>query len=108
MPRLPSIIHGVLDVIRLKWSVDVLLTLGDGPLRYTDLQHAITVSSGQTVYNRPLTLSLRHLQRTGLIEQARSGEDASAYQLTALGLELREYLEQLGGWCDLHRSDLGL
>ena len=107
MPNVPQAIRGVLDVIRLKWSVEILVALGEGPQRYTDLQVTITVTSGQPVYNRTLTDSLRLLEANGLVEHSPAHVDASAYQLTEAGRELRELLDDLRGWGERHRTDLG-
>jgi DNA-binding HxlR family transcriptional regulator len=106
--NVPKAVRGVLAVIRLKWSVEILVALGERPQRYTDLQHIITVSSGQTVYNRPLTKSLRLLQDKGLIEHSTADLDGSVYRLTPTGVELRALLGDLGGWGERHRADLGL
>ncbi|MFC0533919.1 winged helix-turn-helix transcriptional regulator [Phytohabitans kaempferiae] len=108
MPNVPQAIRGVLAVVRLKWSVEILVSLGDGPQRYTDLQVTLTVSSGQPVYNRSLTDSLRLLEAKGLIEHPPAHVDASAYQFTQAGRELRELLDDLRGWGERHRTDLGL
>jgi DNA-binding HxlR family transcriptional regulator len=54
-------IRDVLDLVGDKWSV-LISTLADGPIRYSDLGHAIP-----GVSQRMLTLTLKHLHRAGLV-----------------------------------------
>ena len=51
----------VLDLVGDKWSV-LISTLADGPIRYSDLGRAIP-----GVSQRMLTLTLKYLQRAGLV-----------------------------------------
>ena len=108
MSNMPKAVRSVLAVIRLKWSVEILVALGEGPRRYTDLQVFLTVSSGRPVYSKPLTDSLRLLEDKGLIEHPPADVDRSLYQLTQAGQELCELLDNLGGWGERHGADLGL
>ncbi|MGH3947504.1 MAG: winged helix-turn-helix transcriptional regulator [Pseudonocardiaceae bacterium] len=98
----------ILELIRLKWSVAILTTLADRPLRYTDLQRVLTIASGETVYSRPLTRSLRRLQKAGLVEHPPAHDHGAVYRLTPLGNELAGLLDDLGGWGEQHRSNLGI
>jgi DNA-binding HxlR family transcriptional regulator len=52
----------VLDRVGDKWSVLVMALLGGGPQRYSELRRAIAGIS-----QRMLTLTLRGLQRDGLV-----------------------------------------
>ena len=54
----------VLDRIGDKWSVLVVVTLGDGPKRFNELRRSIA-----SISQRMLTLTLRGLERDGLISR---------------------------------------
>nr|WP_323377153.1 helix-turn-helix domain-containing protein [Streptomyces smaragdinus] len=60
MPDCP--LREVLGLIGDKWSAQVLVGLGDGPHRFTELERAI-----EGIGRRMLTLSLRNLERNALI-----------------------------------------
>src|SRR3954447_18173074 len=57
-------IREVLARIGDKWSVFVITLLGEGTMRYMDLQRSI-----EGVSHRMLTLTLRQLERDGLVER---------------------------------------
>lgn len=86
-----------------KWSTLVVATLQDGPLRYTDLQRAIPGIS-----QRMLTLTLRQLQRDGLITRTAYAEvpPRVEYALTALGTTLLDVVLSLIDWAGTHHQDI--
>ncbi len=98
---MPGEIHHVVSVIKLRWSVTILQVLQAGPLRYTDLQRAMTLSTGENVHNRPLTESLRRLERQRLIDHP-AVEGGSVYRLTPVGAEFVRLLGHLEGWSERH------
>ena len=57
-------ISGLLQRIGDKWSVLVVETLGHGSLRFNELRRAIP-----SVSQRMLTLTLRNLERDGLVSR---------------------------------------
>ena len=75
-------IRGVLDRIGDKWSLLVIGTLRNGRLRFTELQRHIPGIS-----QRMLTLTLRQLERDGLLERTVHAEvpPRVEYELTAMG-----------------------
>src|ERR1700759_3759087 len=75
-------VSDVLSRIGDKWSVLVVSRLGDGPLRFNELRRAIGGIS-----QRMLTLTLRGLERDGLITRTvyRTLPPGVDYALTALG-----------------------
>ncbi|MFF3670996.1 winged helix-turn-helix transcriptional regulator [Microtetraspora malaysiensis] len=85
----------MLALIGDKWSAQVLVELGDGPRRFTQLERAI-----EGVSRRMLTLSLRNLERNGLITRTvyPDAPPRVEYATTALVEEIREPLEALGAW----------
>jgi DNA-binding HxlR family transcriptional regulator len=58
-------IREILDLVGDKWSVLIIGTLAGSPTRYSDLAAAIPGIS-----HRMLTLTLKHLQRCGLVNRA--------------------------------------
>ncbi|MEV5200206.1 helix-turn-helix domain-containing protein [Streptomyces sp. NPDC053720] len=90
----------VLALIGDKWSAQVLVVLGDGPHRFTELERAI-----EGISRRMLTLSLRNLERNGLITRTVHPDSPPRveYATTALIDEIREPLEALAAWADRNR-----
>jgi DNA-binding HxlR family transcriptional regulator len=85
----------VLALIGDKWSTQILVALGDGPRRFTQLERAI-----EGISRRMLTLSLRNLQRNGLITRTvyPDAPPRVEYATTALIEDIREPLEALAAW----------
>ncbi|MFE0631878.1 winged helix-turn-helix transcriptional regulator [Streptomyces sp. NPDC058864] len=88
-------IREILDLVGDKWSVLIIGTLSDGPVRYSDLAHAIPGIS-----QRMLTLTLKQLQRSGLIDRTAYAEvpPRVEYSLTALGGSLLSTVLELASW----------
>jgi DNA-binding HxlR family transcriptional regulator len=99
---MPSAIQHFVAVIKLRWSVTILKVLRGGPMRYTDLQRVITLSTGENVHNRPLTESLRRLEDRCLIDHPSASGGGSVYRLTPVGAELVDLLGHLEGWSERH------
>jgi DNA-binding HxlR family transcriptional regulator len=57
----------IVDRIGEMWSVLVVVMLGNGPKRFNDLRRSIA-----TISQRMLTLSLRGLERDGLVTRTRA------------------------------------
>ncbi|MEU5030763.1 winged helix-turn-helix transcriptional regulator [Streptomyces milbemycinicus] len=90
----------VLALIGDKWSTQVLVQLGAGPRRFTELERAI-----EGVSRRMLTLSLRSLERNGLITRTvhPDAPPRVEYATTPLTNGIREPLEALAAWADRNR-----
>jgi DNA-binding HxlR family transcriptional regulator len=88
-------IREVLDLVGDKWSVLIIGTLADGPTRYSDLAGAIPGIS-----QRMLTLTLKQLQRTGLVDRTAYPEvpPRVEYSLTSLGTSLLSTVLALAAW----------
>jgi DNA-binding HxlR family transcriptional regulator len=88
-------IREILDLVGDKWSVLIIGTLADGPVRYSDLADAIPGIS-----QRMLTLTLKHLQRSGLVSRTAYAEvpPRVEYSLTELGTSLLSTVLQLAAW----------
>lgn len=91
----------VLALIGDKWSTQMLVELGPGPRRFTQLERAI-----DGVSRRMLTLSLRNLERNGLITRTVYPDSPPRveYATTALVEEIREPLEALAAWAGRSRA----
>ncbi|MEH1169930.1 helix-turn-helix domain-containing protein [Micromonospora sp. CPCC 205539] len=96
-------IREVLDLVGDKWSVLIIGTLADGPTRYSDLAGAIPGIS-----QRMLTLTLKHLQRTGLINRTSYPEvpPRVEYALTNLGTSLLSTVLALAAWSADHQAEI--
>ena len=84
-----------------KWTVLVVSTLGDGPKRFHELRRALG-----SISQRMLTLTLRCLQRDGLVTRTvfPTIPPRVDYALTKLGHSLLEPVSSLGLWARQNRS----
>jgi DNA-binding HxlR family transcriptional regulator len=84
-----------------KWTVLVVSTLGDGPKRFNELRRALG-----SISQRMLTLTLRALERDGLVTRTvfATIPPRVDYQLTRLGRSLLEPVSRLGTWARLNRN----
>lgn len=85
----------VLARIGDKWTVLVIILLGDGPLRFNELKRRIGGIS-----QRMLTLTLRSLERDGLVTRTMfpTIPPRVDYALTDLGRSLLAPIRHLGEW----------
>ncbi len=88
-------IAGLLQRIGDKWSVLVVETLGDGSKRFSELRREIP-----SVSQRMLTLTLRNLERDGLVNRTvtPSIPPRVDYELTELGKSLQGPICGLVRW----------
>lgn len=88
-------IAGLLQRIGDKWSLLVVQTLADGSLRFNELRRAIP-----SVSQRMLTLTLRNLERDGLVDRTvtPSIPPRVDYELTKLGRSLLGPVTALTDW----------
>ena len=102
-PGACRLVGPVLARIGDKWSVLVVMTLGDGPRRFTALKRAIGGIS-----QRMLTFTLRGLERDGLVTRTvfPSVPPRVEYELTELGRSLRAPVMALGNWAFAHIPEI--
>jgi DNA-binding HxlR family transcriptional regulator len=83
-----------------KWTVLVVSTLGDGPKRFNELRKALG-----SISQRMLTLTLRGLERDGLVTRTvlPTNPPRVDYDLTRLGRSLLEPVSELGSWARKNR-----
>jgi len=96
-------ISTLLSRIGDKWTVLVVQTLSDGSRRFNELRREIP-----SVSQRMLTLTLRNLERDGLVSRTVTPTIPPRvdYELTALGHSLREPVEELGSWAFAHLDSI--
>jgi len=89
----------VLNRIGDKWSMQVVMELASGTRRFTELKRAL-----DGVSQRMLTLTLRSLERDGLISRhvTPTIPPRVDYALTPLGTSLKEPVRALGQWALNH------
>lgn len=88
-------ISSLLQRIGDKWSVLIVTTLAEGPRRFNELRREIP-----SISQRMLTLTLRNLERDGLVSRkvTPSIPPRVDYALTELGESLRKPICQLSQW----------
>ncbi|GAA2977350.1 HxlR family transcriptional regulator [Streptomyces sp. KhCrAH-43] len=93
----------VLDHVAGKWSIGILVAAAHGPVRFTELERAVTGIS-----RRMLTLNLRKLERDGLLVRTvyPTVPPKVEYSLTPMARELHATLAGLVGWAERHRADI--
>ena len=89
----------VLNRVGDKWSMQVVMNLAGGPKRFSELKRAL-----DGVSQRMLTLTLRGLERDGLVNRyvTPTIPPRVDYELTELGISLREPVMALGAWALEH------
>jgi DNA-binding HxlR family transcriptional regulator len=108
LPALPEVVEDcpvreVLDRVGDKWSVMVVVLLGQRTHRFSELHRAI-----EGISQRMLTLTVRALERDGLVSRTvhASVPPRVDYELTGLGRTLLVPLAALTDWADTHRGDI--
>src|SRR3974390_2841471 len=107
--RLPTNLHvpedcravsEVLARIGDKWTVLVVTVLGEGPKRFSEIRRALG-----SISQRMLTLTLRALERDGLVTRTvfPTVPPRVDYELTRLGRSLLDPVTGLGAWARKHR-----
>src|SRR5262245_1408357 len=84
-----------------KWTVLVVSALGDGPKRFNELRRALG-----SISQRMLTLTLRGLERDGLVTRTvfPTIPPRVDYELTKLGRSLLDPVSELGLWARRNRA----
>ncbi len=96
-------IRDLLDRLADKWSLLVIELLGTGSHRFTELHREI-----DEISQRMLTLTLRHLERDGLVTRTVHPvvPPRVDYALTGLGQSLLVAIEGLVSWTRAHRQEI--
>lgn len=93
----------VLDRVGGKWSIQILVAAVRGPIRFTQLERSI-----EGVSRRMLTLTLRNLERDGLLKRTvyPTVPPKVEYTATPMARELHTHLVGLTDWAERHRADV--
>lgn len=99
-PACPSRV--TLDRIGDRWTALIVGILEDGPRRFTEIRDAVGISP------KVLTQTLRALERDGLVVRRAYAEipPRVEYELTPLGLTLREPLAAIRDWAEAHIHEI--
>jgi DNA-binding HxlR family transcriptional regulator len=93
----------ILSRVGDKWSVQVVVQMGERPKRFNELRRSVTGIS-----QRMLTLTLRGLERDGLVTRTvyPTIPPRVDYQLTGLGCSLLKTVRGLGEWAIQNRDEI--
>ncbi len=96
-------VNTVLARIGDKWAVLLVRLLGGGPMRFSELQRRI-----DGISQRMLTLTLRGLERDGLVSRSvhPTVPPRVDYELTPLGHSLLAPVKALGDWAFQNQSEI--
>ena len=96
-------VASVLARVGDKWSVFVIMMLGDGPKRFNELKRLVGGIS-----QLMLTLTLRVLERDGLVTRTvfPTIPPRVDYELTDLGRGLSRPVKSLGEWAMKHQDQI--
>ena len=96
-------LRNILDRIADKWSLLVICVLADGVRRFGELRREI-----DGISQRMLTLTLRRLEREGLVTRTVFPvvPPRVDYELTALGCTLLDTIQALVAWAGEHGNEI--
>lgn len=86
-------VSGIMEVVGRRWTSGILLAVGLGAERFSEIQHRVDGLS-----SRMLTVRLRELEQAGLIDRIVTPTIPVSvrYRTTQRGLELLRALQPLG------------
>jgi DNA-binding HxlR family transcriptional regulator len=93
----------VLERVSSKWTVQIILATANGPVRFTELEQSI-----EGISRRMLTLTLRRLERDGLVHRKvyPSVPPKVEYTATPIAVELESAFQALAAWAVRHRHSI--
>ncbi|MDF2707543.1 MAG: transcriptional regulator [Nonomuraea muscovyensis] len=96
-------VRQILDRVADKWSLLVIALLDCGSMRFTELRREI-----DGVSQRMLSVTLRHLERDGLVSRTVHPvvPPRVDYALTPLGRTLHETIKALVTWTEEHQGEI--
>jgi DNA-binding HxlR family transcriptional regulator len=94
-------VRDLLDRLADKWSLLIVELLGDGSRRFSELKREV-----DGISQRMLTLTLRQLERDGLVTRTVHAvvPPRVDYELTPLGASLTGPIATLTDWAETHLS----
>jgi DNA-binding HxlR family transcriptional regulator len=99
----PSFALEILGRVAERWSIFVVASLGQSPKRFVELRRAVG-----RVSSRMLTITLRKLERDGLVTRTDNFTTPRRveYELTPLGQTLLASISALATWAEAHRAQI--
>lgn len=96
-------VRDVLKRVGDKWSILVVALLRDGPLRFNELRRSV-----EGISQRMLTLTLRSLERDGLVARTVTPTTPPRvdYRLTRSGRTLLNPIMALADWAEKNRASI--
>ena len=96
-------VREVLNRVGDKWSVLLVVLLGNGPKRFSELRRSI-----EGISQRMLTLTLKGLERDGLVTRTvyPTVPPRVEYQLTTQGRTLLEPIGAVAKWAEQNREKI--
>lgn len=96
-------VREVLDRVGGKWSIGILIAAAQRPVRFTELERCV-----EGISRRMLTLTLRNLERDGLLRRTvhPTVPHRVDYVATPIALELYESLVAITAWAQRHRAEI--
>lgn len=96
-------VRQILDRVADKWSLLVIALLDNRRLRFTELRREI-----DGVSQRMLTVTLRQLERDGLVKRTVHAvvPPRVEYELTPLGGTLHSTIRSLVAWTEAHQGEI--
>ncbi|NIH77767.1 winged helix-turn-helix transcriptional regulator [Amycolatopsis viridis] len=96
-------VRHILDRVADKWSLLVIALLDRRAMRFSELRRAI-----DGVSQRMLTVTLRHLERDGIVSRTVYPviPPRVDYELTPLGVSLHEVIKSLVTWTEEHQQQI--
>jgi len=96
-------VNTILARVGDKWSVLIIMLLSGGPRRFNEIKRMVSGIS-----QRMLTLTLRGLERDGLVTRTvfPTVPPRVDYELTGLGRSLQTPVMALGLWAREHQADI--
>ncbi|GGR85458.1 MULTISPECIES: winged helix-turn-helix transcriptional regulator [Streptomyces] len=96
-------VRQILDRVADKWSLLVIALLENRSLRFNQLRHSI-----EGISQRMLTVTLRQLERDGLVRRTVHPvvPPRVDYELTPLGATLHDTIQALVAWTEEHQEEI--
>lgn len=96
-------VREILDLVGDKWSLYIIATLKDGPVRFNELRRQI-----DGISQRMLTITLRGLERDGLVKRTLfpTIPPRVDYELTDVGRTLLAPVMALVKWADTNQEKI--
>ena len=97
------IVREILSQLGDKWTLLVILCLSTGPMRFNAIQRAVVGIS-----HRMLTVTLRKLERDGLVRRTVYPElpPRTEYELTPLGVSFTEPVMAIANWAVIAQPEI--